>query len=99
VQPDRNAVAEAREPADHTRVISIAGPTDIVTEEVLSAYFSAAFVYQTDEVVWLVRGRAINIIKWRFGSYRCQAQWAWRNIRNDPVFVTRGVRVQFERDP
>jgi hypothetical protein len=74
-RPDSNAVPEARELANHTRVISIAGPADIVTEELLSTYFSAGFVYQTDEIFWLVRGQAINIIEWRFGSYRCQAQW------------------------
>jgi hypothetical protein len=62
-RPDRNAVPEARELANHTRVISIAGPTDIVTEELLSTYFLAGFVYQTDEIFWLVRSQAINIIE------------------------------------
>lgn len=99
VQPDRNAVAAATEPIDHTRVISIAGPTDVVNESYLGAYFSSTFVYEVDEVIWLVAGRAINIIEWRFGSYRCQAQWAYERLRQDQVFLERGVRVNFERDP
>jgi hypothetical protein len=99
VRRDRNPVAEPREPGDHTRVISIYGPTDIVNEESLTRYFCLQFVYETDEIVWLVRGRAINFIEWRFGSYRCQAQWAFQNLANDPLLVSRGVQVRFRRDP
>lgn len=99
VQPDRNAVAEAPAPASHTRVISIAGPKEVVTVENLTRFFSEQFVYELDEIVPLVTGKVINILEFYFGSYRCQAQWAWRNIREDPLFQEQGVRVKFERDP
>lgn len=99
VRPDRNRVAEAQEPTECTRVISVAGPKEIVTEEYLREYFSARFVYETDEVVTLVQGKVINVLEWYFGSYRCQAQWAWRNIREDAFLRNQGVRVKYERDP
>lgn len=99
VRRDRNRVAEASEPVEHTRVISVAGPTDVVTEENLVEFFRRDFVFELDQVVPLVMGRALNVIEFHFGSYRCQAQWAWRNILNDQQFRERGVRVQFERDP
>ncbi|KAH6855356.1 hypothetical protein B0I37DRAFT_411353 [Chaetomium sp. MPI-CAGE-AT-0009] len=99
VRPDRNRVAEAPEPDDHTRCISIAGPVDIVTVPYLMAHFSRDFVFEVDEIIPLVMGQSINILEWRFGSYRCQAQWGWRNLREDPFFQSRGVRVRFENDP
>jgi hypothetical protein len=99
VRADRNAVAEAPEPADHTRVVSITGPREVVTEANLLAYFSRYFIFQIDQVVPLVLGNSINVLEFHFGSYRCQAQWAWRNIREDPYFQQRGVTVRFERDP
>ncbi|KAK3311599.1 uncharacterized protein B0T15DRAFT_389622 [Chaetomium strumarium] len=99
VRPDRNPVAEARDPEDHTRVLSIRGPKDLVNEAYLANYFSRAFVYEIDEIIWLVEGEAINVLEWRFGSYRCQAQWAWRNIQEDAYLQQRGVVITFQRDP
>jgi hypothetical protein len=99
VRPDRNAVAASTAPANHTRVISIAGPRELVTEEYLNRYFGQRFDYQLEEVMELVRGRVINILEWRFGSYRCQAHWAWRILLEDAFIQAQGVRVQFERDP
>ncbi|SPQ19812.1 e3b9f3ce-597e-4bda-91ec-0928be282e28 [Thermothielavioides terrestris] len=99
VCPDRNRVAAPRAPADHTRVLSIAGPKELVNTANLSALFSAAFVYETDDVIALVTGNVINVLEWHFGSYRCQAEWAWRRLRSDATFRQAGVRVKFERDP
>ncbi|KAK4239506.1 hypothetical protein C8A03DRAFT_32457 [Achaetomium macrosporum] len=99
VRQDRNPVADAQDPPDHTRCLTISGPPDIITEEYLTNYFSRAFVYEIDEIICLVKGGAINVFEWRFGSYRCQAQWAWRNIREDEYLRQRGVRVKFEPDP
>jgi hypothetical protein len=99
VRPDRNRVAAPSAPADHTRVLSIAGPKDLVNTANLSALFSAAFVYETDDVIALVTGKVINVLEWRFGSYRCQAEWACRMLRSDAAFRQAGVRVKFERDP
>jgi hypothetical protein len=99
VRPDRNRVAEATDPAHHTRCIMITGPREIVNVENLCAYFSAHFVYEIDEITPVVLGHVINMLEFRFGSYRCQAQWAWRNLREDPYFQRHGVDVSFNRDP
>ncbi|KAK4102839.1 hypothetical protein N658DRAFT_326356 [Parathielavia hyrcaniae] len=60
---------------------------------------AARFVFDIDEVVPLVLGWSINILEFHFGSYRCQAQWAWRNIQEDSDFQSRGVRARLERNP
>jgi hypothetical protein len=65
----------------------------------LEAYFSRRFRYETADIDVLVAGRVLNVIEWQFGSYRCQAQWAWRSIREDEFLQNLGVRVNFERDP
>jgi hypothetical protein len=99
VRPDRNRFAESNDPVHHTRCITVTGPREIVNEENLKNYFRAHFVYQIDEVTPVVLGEVINMIEFRFGSYRCQAQWAWRNLREDPYFQRHGVHVGFNRDP
>jgi hypothetical protein len=99
VRPDRNPVAEATEPEDHTRVISIAGPREVVTVDNLAAFFRKDFIYEVDEIIPLVTGKVINVLEWRFASYRCQSQWAWRKIQDDAGFQASNVRVRFERDP
>jgi hypothetical protein len=40
----------------------------------LSAYFQSKFYYELDESSLLGDGNVINILDWRFGSYRCQAR-------------------------
>ncbi|KAK4040355.1 hypothetical protein C8A01DRAFT_35593, partial [Parachaetomium inaequale] len=95
-RPDHNPVAEGGDSGDPSVV---AGPREIVTEQYMVAYFSRRFEYKLDQIDPLVLGRSINVLEFRFGSYRCQAQWAWRNIRDDPHLAGRGVRVKFERDP
>ncbi len=99
VRPDRIRIREVVRPAEHSRVLRIAGPSALVAEEVLHERFSRNFVYQIDEVIPLILGEGIDVYEWRFGSYRCQAQWAWRMIREDSLFQAQGVRVRFERDP
>ena len=96
---NRQRVAEQTLPGNHTRVLLISGPPGIVNVNVLTAFFSSIFVYQVDEIIPVVLGRAINVLEWRFGSYRCQAQAAWEAIRRNPVFAARGVVVSFDRDP
>jgi hypothetical protein len=96
--PDRNPVAEPSDLEDHSRVISIRGSKDLINEELLTAYFAQRFQYQIDEVVTLVRGKCINVLESRFGSYRCQAQWAFANLQADERFVSQDVWVKFRRD-
>lgn len=93
VRSDRNAMAETPAPFSHTRVISIVGPKKVVTVENSIRFFPEKFVYEIDDIVPLVTGKVINILEFYLGSYRCQDQWAWRNIREDPVFQGQGVRV------
>ena len=96
---NRQRVAEQTLPDNHTRVLLISGPPNIVNTDVLTAFFGSLFVYQLDEIIHVVPGRAISVLEWRFGSYRCQAQAAWEAIRRNPVFAARGVVVNFDRDP
>lgn len=63
-------------PPDHTRVIVIEGPRKMVNTEFLWAYFSSHFVFETDEVITWVAGEYVNVLEWRFASYRLQAQVA-----------------------
>jgi hypothetical protein len=99
VRPDRNRVPAANELDGHTRCLTIAGPRAIVNQAFFDAYFSERFKYETADIDVLVAGRVLNVIEWQFGSYRCQAQWAWRSIREDEFLQNLGVRVNFERDP
>ena len=96
---NRQRVAAPRAPEDHTRVLVISGPPGIVNTQALTRYFNSLFVFQTDEIITLVAGQAINVLEWRFGSYRCQAQSAWEAIRGNPTFRRHGVTVSFDRDP
>ncbi len=96
---NRQRVAQQTLPNNHTRVLLISGPPSIVNMDLLSAFFSSLFVYQLDEVIPVVPGRAISVLEWRFGSYRCQAQAAWEAFRRNPVFAAHGVTVRFDRDP
>lgn len=99
VEPDRNRVAQPRAPGDHSRVLLIRGPPGLVNVPFLAAYFAQRFAYQVDEVIALVEGRCINVLEWRFGSYRCQAKWAWQAIGCDELFRREQVTVKFDRDP
>ena len=63
------------------------------------AYFSQRFEYQLHLIDPLVLRQSINVLEFRFGSYRCQAQWACRNIMDHPDLPSRSLRAKFERDP
>jgi hypothetical protein len=76
VRHNRNRVPRAVEPDNHSRVVVIKGPKEIVNVDYLSAFFRAKFRFETDEILPWVTGQVINILEWRFGSYRCQAQSA-----------------------
>ncbi|KAK3323666.1 hypothetical protein B0T19DRAFT_443146 [Cercophora scortea] len=82
-----------------TRVLLISGPTSIVNEPALRAYFSSKLQYQVDEVV--CRGedtaRARALVEFRFGSFRCQAEAAWMALNRE--WKDLGVVVVFGRDP
>jgi hypothetical protein len=58
-------VAEATDLEDHTRCITMPN---------LLTFFSKDFRFEVDENIPLIIGKVINVLEWRFGSYRCQAQ-------------------------
>ena len=68
--------AESPEKPHRTRVLQIAGPPDLVNPQALTAYFDSKLEYQVDEI--LVHGTSAerNVVEFRFGSYRCQAEAA-----------------------
>ena len=80
-------------------MLVISRPPNLVNIQVLTTYFDSLFVSQTDEIITLVAGQAINVLEWRFGSYRGQAQAAWEAIRGNAMFRGNGVTVSFDRDP
>lgn len=99
VEPDRNPVAEPSAPEDHTRVLVLYGKKEVVNVDFLTNLLSTRFEYQVDEIVHLATDRVVNMIEQRFGSYRCQAKWAWRNIESDAFMGEHGVTVRLCRDP
>jgi hypothetical protein len=99
VEYNRQKVAQQALPDTYSRVLLISGPPDVVNSVALANFFTSLFVYQIDEVVPLVLGQSINILEWRFGSCRCQAQAAFEAIRRSRWLAARGVVVNFDRDP
>lgn len=73
---NRNKVPRPNAPRENTRVVVINGPKEIVNVDYLREYFGRRFFFDIDEVEPWVAGKVINILEWRFGSYRCQAQAA-----------------------
>lgn len=102
VRYNRNAVEQPGwVPEDHTRAMIISGPRDIINIEFLMDYFRRRFDFQVEDIDVLVAGHSINVFEWRFGSYRAQANSAWKALRGDPVFRRDypKVDVRFVRDP
>ncbi len=91
--------AEVDKGGRRSRVLLVSGPPGVVNRDFLCRYLDTKMVYQLDEVIPVVPGRAISVLEWRFGSYRCQAQAAWEAFRRNPVFAAHGVTVRFDRDP
>ncbi|KAL2257504.1 hypothetical protein VTK26DRAFT_88 [Humicola hyalothermophila] len=99
VRPDRNRVAQPPAPEGHSRVLWICGPKKIVNVEFLTTFFSSIFDYQIDEVIPVITGNVINMLLWRFGSYRCQAKWGYEALQRAPFFRENNMSVSFGRDP
>lgn len=73
--------APQKEGTTRSRVVLIRGPAELVNREVLDAWFSKLFCYQTEEVTeWEYKvdwkGQGWRTLEWRFGSHRCQAEAA-----------------------
>ena len=87
-------------PEDHSRVLLISGPRNIVNVSFLSSYFFSRFPYEVDEIIPLVEGEVYASYEWRFVCYYGQAESAmWHLIADRSVFADQGVTVRFDRDP
>ncbi|KAF9881374.1 hypothetical protein CkaCkLH20_01524 [Colletotrichum karsti] len=76
-----NRIKSATRPAKdkiHSRVLIIEGHISIVNKESLEEWFKSKFEFQTDQVVQRKYNArlGINVLEWRFGSYRAQAEAA-----------------------
>ena len=101
-------VRESDRPSFVTRVLLIKGPSHIITTARLRVGFSEKFVYEEECVVdHGVRGVGTGLdgkqvlermVEFRFGSFRCQAEWGWRVVKEEWKYGC-GADVRFGRDP
>ncbi|KAI0394492.1 hypothetical protein F5Y17DRAFT_427568 [Xylariaceae sp. FL0594] len=105
--------SEPKPPNPFSRVLHIEGPSVIVNQPCLEALFRGRdIMWQDEEVVVLFANKYLTRIEWRFGSYRCQAEFArdaievakksWDLKREDEVLqaeLWRNVTVHFGIDP
>lgn len=96
---NRQRTPAQRIPAHISRVLVIAGPPWLVSEQQLHGIFRQYFVYQTEAVVVLAedRARQHRVLEWRFGSIRAQAQAAFRLLTGPGMEGI--VTVRWGRDP
>lgn len=91
---NRIRVASQKE-SPASRVVQVEGPSHTVTRESLEWLFSRCFYYDLDDVVVLPSAVGRTRIEFRFASYRCQAEVAYRLLKNDAGLV----RVFWGADP
>jgi hypothetical protein len=101
VERNRTRVAESSLPRECTRVVRVAGPADVVNVDALLAEFRGNFVFEMDEVVVGTEDRVTAagvqrfvVVEFRFGSFRCQAQIAYRLLHGRAR-----LDVRYGRDP
>jgi len=69
--------SEPKAPSPCSRVLHIEGPSSIVNQPFLQAVFkSRGITWQDEEVLVLYINEIVTRLEWRFGSYRCQAEFA-----------------------
>ncbi|KAI1464916.1 uncharacterized protein F4812DRAFT_462239 [Daldinia caldariorum] len=73
----------ARDPGPHCRVIHIEGPSRLVNERFLHAFFTSKFNYELEAVLTLSSNPWYTRQEWRFGSFRCQAESARQSINRE----------------
>ncbi|KAI0886883.1 uncharacterized protein GGS22DRAFT_186960 [Annulohypoxylon maeteangense] len=69
----------------HCRVLHIEGPSSIVNERFLGAFFQSKFKYELELVLTLATHGSRTRQEWRFGSYRCQAESARQAINREKL--------------
>ncbi|EOO00982.1 hypothetical protein UCRPA7_3604 [Phaeoacremonium minimum UCRPA7] len=93
-----NRVKSAEQPGSktRTRVLQIVGPSHFVNSASLTTYFHLKLEFQVDEILMIAQKADTNIIEYRFGSYRCQAEAAKMALERE---WGDSVKVYFGRDP
>ena len=93
-----NRVKSAEQTGSKTRsrVLQIVGPAEFVNSAALTSYFHMKLEFQVDEILMIAETPETNIIEYRFGSYRCQAEAAKMALERE---MGDAVKVYFGRDP
>ncbi|KAI1390581.1 uncharacterized protein F4822DRAFT_393638 [Hypoxylon trugodes] len=63
-----------------SRAITIRGPSSLVNFESLTAFFGARLRYELEFANTVHDDGEQATMLWAFGSYRCQAKWAYQNL-------------------
>lgn len=80
-----------------SRVLIITGAAFFVNPVSLSKFFTDKFIFQTDEIIELIKLDGRAVVEFRFGSYRCQAQMG--KMALDRVRPEGLEMVEFGEDP
>lgn len=94
---NRIRTAEHTGPRHQSRVLQIAGPSGIVNEAFLTAYFQSKLDFQIDEVLEVGGTPERRVVEYRFGSFRCQAEAAKMALARE--WSELDVKVWFGPDP
>lgn len=95
---NRVKVSPASRDKDHkTRCIVISGPKALVDEMQLRRLFDKFFSYDIEEVILLQEGESLRWMEWRFGSYRAQAESAFKMLTDKDFRNFYSVR--YAKDP
>ncbi|XXG97365.1 hypothetical protein Hte_003664 [Hypoxylon texense] len=99
VQWNRNKVKEGLD-GNESRVLLIAGYSYFVNAKMLRAFFGTKFSYEEDIVIdhgeVPTDGDPIARVEFRFGSWRCQAQWGMKTLKMEMKGL---VQVEYGLDP
>ncbi|KAI0009627.1 hypothetical protein F4779DRAFT_640347 [Xylariaceae sp. FL0662B] len=93
VRPNR-IKSKAREAGPQCRVLHIEGPSALVNEHFLVAFFQTKFTFQLETILTLATHGAVTRQEWRFGSFRCQAESARQAITREKERATLTEREQ-----
>lgn len=94
---NRIKTAAPNHPKHYSRVLMIAGPAPVANPVFLTSYFEGKLEFDVDEVFERGGMGDRQLVEYRFGSFRCQAEAAKMAITRE--FADSGVQVWFGPDP
>ncbi|KAM7184798.1 hypothetical protein V8F33_012797 [Rhypophila sp. PSN 637] len=87
-------------PIDHTRVIRIAGPVEIVNYQFLTTHFESFCKYELEDVLDHSITPGHGDLEFRFARYDSQAECVFHALERDTLFAHNPlVTVHFAADP